>query len=103
MEYIFQRGAADRILTIGHGSDGFLELMQKGFREFSFDTDWDFPQNIKKRGVESLPNYHFRDDGMMIWTAINEYVNDILNLFYDSDDQVKNDPEIKDWWHEIYR
>ena len=77
--------------------------MRKGFREFCFDTDWDLPLNIKKRGVENLPNYYFRDDATLIWNAINEYINDIINIFYDSDDQVRDDPEIKEWWNEIYR
>ena len=77
--------------------------MQRGFREFCFDTDWDFALNIKKRGVENLPNYHFRDDGILIWNAINEYVTGILNIFYDSDDEVRDDPEIQEWFNEIYR
>ena len=55
------------------------------------------------RGVENIPNYHFRDDSMMLWNAIDKYVENILNIFYDTDDDVKNDWEIQEWIHEIHR
>ena len=96
-------GAADRILNIGHGSQGFLELMQKSFCEFCFDSDWDFELNVEKRGVSDLPNYHFRDDAMLLWKAINEYVGEIIDIFYDSDEEVQQDFEIQEWMDEIYR
>ena len=90
-------------MSIGHGCKGFVDLAEKSFHEFHFENDWDFPTNINHRGVSDLPNYHFRDDAMMLWKAIDEYVQDILDLFYDSDDQVHNDWEIKEWFNEIYK
>ena len=90
-------------MSIGHGCKGFVHLVEKSFQEFHFEEDWDFPTNIDHRGVSDLPNYHFRDDAMMLWKAIDEYVQDILDLFYDSDDQVHNDWEIKEWFNEIYK
>ena len=99
----FQKGAADRILTVGQGSNGFIELMQKTFCEFNFGTDWDLELNIKKRGVENLPKYHSRDDSLLIWKAIKEHVCDIVNLFYSSDEEVQEDIEIQEWFDEIYR
>ena len=90
-------------MSIGYGSDGFVDLVEKSFQEFHFENDWDFPTNISHRGVSDLPNYHFRDDALMLWNAIDEYVEDVLNIFYDSDNEVQNDWEIQEWIDEIYR
>lgn len=30
-----------------------------------------FPEAIKARGMEDIPKYFYRDDGMKIWEAIN--------------------------------
>ena len=98
-----QAGAADRVLTTGHLSGGILELIERAFQEFRFDFDWDFQLNIEKRGVSNLPNYYFRDDGLLLWDATKEYVEEILNIFYLSDEDVLEDPEIQDWFSEIYR
>ena len=85
------------------GSAGIIELIEKSVKEFRFDTDWDFPLNIETRGVSDLPNYYYRDDGLLLWKAIKEYVEDILDLFYLSDEDVLEDSEIQEWIDEIYR
>ena len=90
-------------MNIGHGSNGYVDLIEKCFSEFHFENDFDFPTNIAMRGVANIPNYHFRDDGMMLWNAIGKYVEDILNIFYDSDEEVKKDWEIQEWINEIHR
>ena len=77
--------------------------MQKSFCEFRFDTDWDFELNVEKRGVADLPNYHFRDDAMLIWKAIKEYVGEIIDIFYECDQDVQDDFEVQEWFKEIYR
>ena len=101
--HVFQGGSSDRVLTIGHASNGFVDLVEKSFVEFHFDRDWDFPLNISSRGVEKLTDYFFRDDGLMLWSAISEYVNDIVNIFYLTDDDVLEDFEIQEWIDEIYK
>ena len=70
--------------------------------EFRFD-DWDFPRNIDNRGVQNLPNYHFRDDGLRLWNIMHEYVESMVNIFYDSDDDVREDSELEEWFSEIYQ
>ena len=98
-----QGGSADRVMTIGHGSNGFVNLVEKSIDEFHFENDWDFPTNIVHKGLSDLTNYHFRDDSMMLWNAINQYVEDIVNIFYLTDEDIQEDYEIQDWINEIFR
>ena len=67
-------GAADRTLSVGQGSSGVWELLRRSFASFHFDTDLDFPVNIAHRGVENIPNYYYRDDGLKLWFAIKVYI-----------------------------
>ena len=106
-----QGGPADSTLSIGHGSRGIIELLQKSFPRFNFDHELIFPNNIKEktvknpngRDVEEIPNYHFRDDGLALWKAIRSYVEDVINVFYETDEDVQEDHELQEWEMEIYK
>ena len=81
-----------------------MELMRKSFYGFNFEEDWNFEANIKKRGVDSdLPGYHFRDDALLIWKVMKEYVDEIITIFYESDQDIQDDFEIQAWFNEIIR
>ena len=78
--------------------------MRKSFYNFNFEDDWNFEANIEKRGVDSdLPNYYFRDDALLIWKAMKEYVDEMVKIFYESDQDVQDDFEIQAWFNEIIR
>ena len=101
-----QGGAADRTLSIGHGSEGITDLLKKSMQEFRFDTHWDFELNIKTRGMckeGGIPNYYFRDDGLELWKAMKTYVQEVIDIFYLQDDDVKEDTELQEWMNEILR
>ena len=81
-----------------------MELMRKSFYNFNFEEDWNFEANIEKRGVDlDLPDYHFRDDALLIWKAMKEYVDEMVKIFYESDQDVQDDFEIQAWFNEIIR
>ncbi|RXN33027.1 arachidonate 5-lipoxygenase-like protein [Labeo rohita] len=52
-------------------------------------------QDIKARGMEDVPKYYYRDDGMMIWEAINSFVSAVVKIYYGSDEAVQQDVEIQ--------
>ena len=31
------------------------------------------PDDIAERGLEDVPNFHYRDDGLRLWDIINRY------------------------------
>lgn len=72
---------------------------------FSFDvTENAFPNYIKSRGLDdvvALPDYPYRDDGLLVWEAIEQWVSDYVGFYYLSDNQVTLDPEVMAWSADI--
>ena len=95
-------GIIDQIFAIG--TKGKIEFLHRASKSFS--VDW---TNIKKfaktRGVddpEKLPGYYYRDDGLKVFNAIEEFVRDVVNAFYTSDEDVETDSELQSWADDIY-
>lgn len=51
------------------GRQGLLYLMSTALAHFTY-TDFCLPDSVRARGVLAIPNYHYRDDGLRIWAAI---------------------------------
>ena len=95
-------GIIDLIFAIG--GEGKNELMKRGGARYNIHWT-NIKQSIKKRGVDDpnlLPGYYYRDDGLKIWNAIEEFVREIINEFYTSDDDVGNDTELQSWAQDLY-
>ena len=93
-------GTIHRAFTVGHGSNGTLELLAKAFREFHFD-DLHYSDNLRKRDMLDLPGYHHRDDALMLWDAILDYVTDMMDIFYERDADVVDDWELQGWVQDV--
>jgi arachidonate 15-lipoxygenase len=62
------------------------------------------PNDLARRGVgmtSALKNYPYRDDALLIWTAIETWVRDYVNAYYESDAEVAEDSELAAWTAEI--
>ena len=62
-------------------------------------------ENVKARGVDDpklLPDYYYRDDGILLWDAIESYVKEIVDIFYKSDGDVKEDTELQNWANDAH-
>lgn len=46
--------------------------MSTGLAHFTY-TNFCLPDSLRARGVMTIPNYHYRDDGLKIWAAIERY------------------------------
>nr|XP_025720061.1 arachidonate 15-lipoxygenase B isoform X3 [Callorhinus ursinus] len=52
--------------STGIGIGGFSELIQRNMEQLSYSVLC-LPEDIRARGVEDIPNYYYRDDGLQIW------------------------------------
>uniref|UniRef100_A0A8C5L1I8 Arachidonate 8-lipoxygenase n=2 Tax=Jaculus jaculus TaxID=51337 RepID=A0A8C5L1I8_JACJA len=87
--------------STGLGIEGFSELIQRNMEQLNY-TDLCLPEDIKARGVEDIPGYYYRDDGMQIWGAVKSFVSDIVGIYYPSDAAVQDDQELQAWVKEIF-
>ncbi|XP_076843064.1 polyunsaturated fatty acid lipoxygenase ALOX15B-like [Brachyhypopomus gauderio] len=61
------------------------------------------PDNIMERGVENIPNYYYRDDGLDLWNVINVFVQRVIVHYYLNDADVERDSELQNWIKEIFQ
>lgn len=92
-------GLVDKVTSIGR--QGLIYLMSTGLAHFTY-TDFCLPDSIRARGVLTIPNYHYRDDGLKIWAAIERFVSEIVSYYYPSDASVQQDCELQAWVGEIF-
>lgn len=71
--------------------------------EFDF-TRRMLPHDLKERGVDdagALPDYPYRDDALLVWQAIQQWVSGYVGLYFASDADVAGDPELSAWCAEL--
>ena len=94
-------GAVERLLA---GTlDDSLQIIKNKYACWSFD-EFAFPKEIVNRGLDSdsgLPHYPYRDDGRLVWTAIENYVAAYVHLYYPDDASVTADIELQAWADEL--
>ncbi|XP_078369932.1 allene oxide synthase-lipoxygenase protein-like [Oculina patagonica] len=101
-ELIARGGICDKTLSTGGG--GHIQLLEKTYKNFKFEM-LSLPDMLKKQGVddtEKLPNYYYRDDGLRMWTAISNFIQEFIAIFYQSDDDVRKDNEVQSWIMDIH-
>jgi arachidonate 15-lipoxygenase len=62
------------------------------------------PTDLKLRRVDdttALPDYPYRDDALLVWTAIHDWVDDYVRVYYSSDSEVTGDYELAGWTREL--
>ncbi|KAM9044800.1 LOW QUALITY PROTEIN: hydroperoxide isomerase ALOXE3 [Megaptera novaeangliae] len=82
------------------GRQDLLYLMSTCLAHFTY-TNFCLPDSLRARGVLDIPNYHYRDDGLKTWVAIESFVSEILGYYYPSDASVQQDLELQAWVGEI--
>jgi len=94
---IAKGGGVDRLL--GSTIDNARVLAVKGLQSYRFDEAM-LPTQLKQRGVDDpnlLPVYPYRDDALLVWDAIRDWVSDYLSLYYPTDAAVQSDAALQAW------
>ena len=107
-ELINEGGILDRLFSIGfdHSDNyppdsGKNELTIRTNKKYS--VHWtNIKRDIHRRGVETIPNYYYRDDAISMWDTIEDYVTSIIEIFYNNDIDVEQDGELKEWSKEVH-
>ena len=75
------------------------EVTHASLTSFHFG-DSVFTRRLAARGVddrECLPEFPFRDDGLLVWKALAAWVESYVGLYYASDAEVSEDTELQTW------
>lgn len=76
--------------------EGSMELVRSAYLRRRFDHE--NPRcAFERRGVgaDSLPDFPMRDDTMLLYEAIEEWVRSYLSVYYSGDDALKEDYELQ--------
>ncbi|XP_071771915.1 hydroperoxide isomerase ALOXE3-like [Centroberyx gerrardi] len=83
------------------GTEGLNEIMRRALSEMTYSSLC-LPEDIAARGLESVPNFYYRDDGLKLWSIINSFAKAMVEYYYPSDSDVRKDSELQAWINEIY-
>ena len=98
---IAPKGGVDA--TLAATIDCARALAATGVKTYGFNQAM-LPNQLKSHGLDdalSLPVYPYRDDALLLWDAIQDWVNDYVHHYYRSDDDVKNDASLQAWVNEL--
>jgi arachidonate 15-lipoxygenase len=94
---IAPHGEVERLL--GSTLEGSLSLTAKGMAAMEFRLLAP-PRDLAARGVdcrETLPEYPYRDDALLVWGAIRRFVERYVRVYYESDEDVVSDVELTEF------
>uniref|UniRef100_A0A8C1UQG3 Si:dkey-17e16.9 n=1 Tax=Cyprinus carpio TaxID=7962 RepID=A0A8C1UQG3_CYPCA len=79
------------------GDEGMTNLMKRALSDLTYSSLC-LPEDISDRGLESVPNFFYKDDGLRLWS----FINDMVEFYYQNDSDVQQDTELQDWIKEIF-
>lgn len=81
--------------------DATTQCMADGMTSFDFIASA-FPYDIQRREVDNPDLYYpFRDDGLLLWDAIQNFAKEYIAAYYTSDADLIEDQEIQAWANDI--
>uniref|UniRef100_A0AAX7TBB5 Arachidonate 15-lipoxygenase type B n=1 Tax=Astatotilapia calliptera TaxID=8154 RepID=A0AAX7TBB5_ASTCA len=85
----------------GSGGEGMFTILQRSVCSLTYSSLC-MPDDIAERGLEDVPNFFYRDDGLKVWDIIHRFVQGMLGYYYKSDREVQEDSELQKWILDIF-
>ncbi|KAL5252147.1 hypothetical protein ACHWQZ_G015068 [Mnemiopsis leidyi] len=82
------------------GGDAVDKVFHNYFKTFTYDQ-LVVPLDIEQRGVQDIPEYLFRDDMMSHWEILHQYLTEMVDLTYLSDEDVVKDVELQNFFQDV--
>ncbi|KAL0615839.1 Polyunsaturated fatty acid 5-lipoxygenase, partial [Plecturocebus cupreus] len=101
-QLICEYGLFDKANATGGG--GHVQMVQRAMKDLTY-ASLCFPEAIKARGMESkedIPYYFYRDDGLLVWEAVRTFTAEVVDIYYESDQVVAEDPELQNFVKDVY-
>jgi arachidonate 15-lipoxygenase len=98
---IANKGAVEKLFSVSIGS---ARKLAADSVQSARVTDVLLPKTLAARGVADaavLPNYPYRDDAMLYWAAIREWVSAYLRIYYPTPQDLAEDDELQAWGREL--
>ncbi|XP_078138881.1 polyunsaturated fatty acid lipoxygenase ALOX15B-like [Centroberyx gerrardi] len=95
--------AKDGVFTkfAASGGEGMFTILKRSLSSLTYSSLC-IPDDIAERGLESVPNFYYRDDGLRLWDIIHRFVQGVLGHYYKSDAEVQQDSELQKWIQDIF-
>uniref|UniRef100_A0A3B3ZWS1 Uncharacterized protein n=1 Tax=Periophthalmus magnuspinnatus TaxID=409849 RepID=A0A3B3ZWS1_9GOBI len=83
------------------GGEGMRTILKRSLSTLTYSSLC-MPEDITERGVESVPNYYYRDDGLRLWDIIHRFVKGVIHHYYKTDQEVQEDSELQEYIKDIF-
>uniref|UniRef100_A0A665W4G4 Hydroperoxide isomerase ALOXE3-like n=1 Tax=Echeneis naucrates TaxID=173247 RepID=A0A665W4G4_ECHNA len=83
------------------GGNALIPLLQRSMSSLTYSSLC-IKEDIAERGLESVPNFYYRDDGVRLWDIIYRFVHGVISHFYNNDAEVQEDCELQRWILDIF-
>ncbi|KAM6941512.1 arachidonate 12-lipoxygenase, 12R-type-like [Lycodopsis pacificus] len=83
------------------GGEGMRTLLKRSLSSVTYRSLC-VPDDIADRGLEDVPKFYYRDDGLKLWDIIHRYVQGVLSFYYKNDSEVQKDSELQKWISDIF-
>ncbi|XP_041822016.1 arachidonate 12-lipoxygenase, 12R-type-like [Chelmon rostratus] len=84
------------------GGEGMMTILKRSLSSITYSSLC-IPDDIAERGLEAVPDFYYRDDGLRLWDIIHRFVQEMLCYYYKSDAEVQQDSELQNWIGDIFK
>ncbi|KAJ8000760.1 hypothetical protein DPEC_G00183680 [Dallia pectoralis] len=88
-------------MNAGIGGSGMMDFLKRAMAELTYSSLC-MPEDITARGLDTVPNFFYRDDGLKLWKIILSFVQSVIDYYYTDDKEVENDSELQSWIGDIF-